>query len=103
MDSCSYILRQSDLAWRQVGDEVIALDLGGGDYFSLNASGAVLWAHLAGAPEGISVDDLSHSLVATYGLTDVMARRDTVGFLEEVLRIGLVRLVETRGETAKGG
>ena len=40
-------LRESDLAWRTVDDEMIAIDVRDSTYLTANDSGALLWNALA--------------------------------------------------------
>ena len=38
-------LRQAELTWQVIGDEVVILDLEGSVYLKLNGTGRVLWVH----------------------------------------------------------
>jgi hypothetical protein len=71
-------LRDHDLVWREVGDEVIILDTRASIYASVNESGRVLWLRLA---EGATLDDLVGELKREYELDSVDARRDAEAFL----------------------
>ena len=42
-----YSVPDKDIAWRQIGDEVLLLHLRSGYYYSLNYSGALIWESLA--------------------------------------------------------
>lgn len=66
------------LVWRQVGDEVMVLDIETSQYLSVNASGAVLWPLLT---EGCRREDLERALVEHFGIDDETARGDTDRFL----------------------
>ena len=71
-------LREDDLVWREVEDEVIILDTRASVYASVNEAGRVLWLKLA---EGASLDDLTGELVRHYGLNEADATRDAEAFL----------------------
>lgn len=77
----TFRLRDRDLVWREVGDEVIILDMRASIYASVNESGRTLWLRLA---EGASLDDLAGELETEYGLDPVDARRDAEAFLKSL-------------------
>ena len=54
-------LRNDDLAWRTVDDEMIAIDVRDSTYLTANDSGALLWEALAA---GATREALAGSLVA---------------------------------------
>lgn len=71
--------RRDGLAWREVGDEVVILDLESSQYLSLNASGAQLWKLIE---QPTTVADLIRALVSEYEIEDEEAERDVFEFLE---------------------
>jgi Coenzyme PQQ synthesis protein D (PqqD) len=71
-------LRAGQLVWRQVGDEVVALDTARSQYLSVNKTGALLWPMLM---EGSTRPDLVRALVERYGLDEETAAKDTADFL----------------------
>lgn len=61
-------LRETDLQWRAVEGEVVALDVQGSQYLGVNGSGAALWDMLAaGTTRAALVDQLQtrHALEAS--------------------------------------
>jgi Coenzyme PQQ synthesis protein D (PqqD) len=76
-----------EVAWREVDDEVVLLDLRTSMYWSLNGAAAVLWVALA---DGSSLEELSLRLVTEYGLDPATARRDAWKFLESCLKEDLL-------------
>lgn len=74
-------LRNADLAWRTVDDEMIAIDVRESTYLSANESGAVLWRALA---EGTTADELTATLVEAYGIAADQAAADIDAFLAEL-------------------
>ena len=80
-------VRLGDLAWRQVGDEVVVLDLTASVFHALNASGALLWERLA---DWTTAGEMAEMLVSSYGLSATLAAEDVARFLEECIGAGLV-------------
>jgi Coenzyme PQQ synthesis protein D (PqqD) len=72
-------LRNEDLAWRMVDDEVVAVDLRTSTYLNTNGSGAVLWRALA---DGATNEELVARLVEEFGIDPDRARADVDRFLE---------------------
>ena len=56
--------------WRQVGDEVVILDVPTGTYLTLNSSAVTLWKHLE---KGASPAELAAELISTYAITQEKA------------------------------
>jgi hypothetical protein len=73
--------------WRQVGDEVVILDVPTATYLTLNSSAVVLWDQLA---EGATPTELAAKLMATYDITDDRAAKDVQHFLEALQERGLI-------------
>ena len=80
-------LRENDLAWRTVDDEMIAIDVRDSTYLTANDSGALLWNALAA---GTTKDELASNLVATYGIDADTAAADVERFLTELRERGLL-------------
>jgi Coenzyme PQQ synthesis protein D (PqqD) len=74
-------LRNEDLAWRMVDDEVIAVDLRTSTYLNTNGSGAVLWCALV---DGATDEELVARLVGEFGVDAERARADVQRFLDAV-------------------
>jgi hypothetical protein len=80
-------LRENDLAWRTVDDEMIAIDVRDSTYLTANDSGALLWNALAA---GVTRDELASSLVAAYGIDADTAAADVERFLTDLRERGLL-------------
>ncbi|HWL32775.1 MAG TPA: PqqD family protein [Gaiellaceae bacterium] len=87
-------LRNDDLAWRTVDDEMIAIDVRDSTYLSANDSGALLWAALAA---GTTKEALAGNLVAAYGIDADTATADVERFLTELRERGLLDETGTTG------
>jgi hypothetical protein len=74
-------LRKEVLEWRQVDDEIVALDLNASKYLSINPTGAAIWPLLS---EGASPTDLVDRLVETFDVDQGTAQRDVETFIGEL-------------------
>lgn len=71
-------LEPTAVQWHRVDGEIMALDVAGGEYFTLNGSGTVLWSLLA---EGTTRDGLVAALHGAYDLPAAAAQADVDNFL----------------------
>lgn len=74
-------LRKTDLQWRAVEGEVVALDVRGSQYLGVNESGALLWDLLAA---GTTKEALVGQLVATHGLDQEAAVNQVDAFVDQL-------------------
>jgi hypothetical protein len=72
-------LRDAELEWRALEDEIVALDAAASQYLSVNKTGAVLWSALA---KGATREELAAKLVETFDVDAATAARDLDAFLE---------------------
>ena len=80
-------LRGSDLHWREVDGEVIALEARGSTYLAANGAGALLWRALA---DGSTREDLAETLVRAYGIDREQAATDADRFVDSLSAQGLL-------------
>ena len=85
-------LRQDDLAWRTVDDELIAIDVRDSTYLSANGSGLLMWTALAG---GTTKEGLVASLVEAYDIDAGTANADVEAFLADLRERGLLDEADT--------
>ncbi|MBK8066810.1 MAG: PqqD family protein [Rhodanobacteraceae bacterium] len=71
----------------RIGDEVVLLSLKRETFFSLNASGIVLWT---GMKAGRSAEELAGELANQYGLEIVRAVADVQSFVDELQKLELI-------------
>jgi phosphoserine phosphatase len=90
-DSAKIRVRTQNLSWRQVGDEVVILDLDDTVYLTLNPSGAILWEALA---EGATETELVEKLTGAFGISEDQAHTDLEAFLD---RCRQEKLLENSG------
>jgi Coenzyme PQQ synthesis protein D (PqqD) len=80
-------LRSADLHWREIDDEVVALEARGSTYVAANPAGTLLWRALA---QGSTRERLADELVAAYGIDRERALADTDAFVSELASQGLL-------------
>ena len=78
-------IREPDIAWTQVGDEIVILDTRTSVYSRLNSSAAKLW--LALSTGATSIDEMVTVLRKEYGIDEQIAAIDVMTFLTS-LRAG---------------
>ena len=72
-------LKEPDVVWRAVAEEVVVLDTRTSQYLSVNESGAVLWACLS---EGASAEELVAELCGRYEVDEATAKADVEAFVD---------------------
>lgn len=80
-------LRQDRVHWREIDEEVIAVDVDSSTYLSTNGSGALLWLELA---QGTTRDALVERLAQAYLIGSERAESDVDAFLAELSGQGLL-------------
>jgi hypothetical protein len=80
-------LRDTDLDWREVEGELVALDLRESRYLAVNETGKKLWAALA---DGATRDELVERLVEAFGVERARAEADVDAFTAELDSRGLL-------------
>jgi hypothetical protein len=73
-------LRPDSIAWRQVGDELVVLDLRTSRYLSANASAGLLWR---GLERGATREELIADLTRDYDVEPPAAAADVDAFLAD--------------------
>jgi hypothetical protein len=81
-------LRTDDLSWREIDDEVIAVDVETSTYLGANKAGTLLWRRLGGG--GATRQELADLLVEAYGIEPERARADVESFLDDLAAKGLL-------------
>jgi Coenzyme PQQ synthesis protein D (PqqD) len=80
-------LRDTDLHWREIDGEVIALEARGSTYVAANGSGTLLWRALVA---GSTRERLADELVAAYGIERMRATADVDAFVSALDAQGLL-------------
>lgn len=71
-------IKVDDVVWREVGDELVVLELSSSTYLNLNGAAKHLWLELA---YGATVGELVDSLTERYGIASDQALADSETFL----------------------
>jgi len=78
---------RAEVMARQVGDEVVILDLASGTYFGLDSVGARMWQLIG---DGKNIGDVRDALLAEYEVSPEELERDMERLLQELLARGLI-------------
>jgi hypothetical protein len=71
-------LKDSDIVWRSVEDEIVILHRGDWEYLAVNETGALLWTRLV---DGATRSDLVSLLLREYDIDEERAVIDVEAFL----------------------
>lgn len=82
------VLRSDGLAWQDVGDQVVILDLVTSRYLEINASGALIFRLIA---DGTTLPDLAAALMNHFDLTADQAMADAQLFVAGLDAQGLLQ------------
>ena len=80
-------LRDTDLHWREIDGEIIALEARGSTYVAANGAGTLLWRSLAA---GTTPEQLAEQLVRAYGIDPERAAADADAFVAQLREQGLL-------------
>jgi hypothetical protein len=83
-------IRAAGVSWRDIDGEVVALDIGTGDYLRFNGSGRVLWLALV---EPVSAEELGALLAETFAITPEQGWADAQDFVGDLTGRELVEVV----------
>lgn len=72
------LLNVDNVVWREVGDELVVLELTTSTYLTLNGTAKLIWEKLA---TGSTIDALTQALVNNYQISTDKARSDTESFV----------------------
>lgn len=81
-------IRTERLTWRELDDEIIALDLDKSSYFTANPAAAVIMKRLADG--GASAEELVDLLLGEFDVSREVATADVETFLSDLDRDGLL-------------
>ncbi len=92
VDNCTFVLH-ADASWRDIGGEVVAINVESGDYFVFSEVGRLLWLAMA---EGRSFDETVAHITREYEVEPDVVRADAVRFLQALEGVALV-MVSAQG------
>ncbi len=76
-----------NIAWRNVNEEIVILDLKSGEYFTLNDVGQFIWLAVA---DQKNVGEIRRIVVAEFDVSPEKASEDIKKFITEMLEEGLL-------------
>ncbi len=74
-------LRADALVWREIDNELVAVDMASSAYLSANQTGAMLWQMLAA---GTTRRELVERLVERFGISSEQAQSDVDVFVQDL-------------------
>jgi hypothetical protein len=80
-------LRERDLEWREIDDEIVVLDGHDAAYLAVSGAGTLIWHLLSERTDRKALID---ALVETYGIDDARAGEDVDTFLRVLVDRGLL-------------
>ena len=92
MSAARYVVRESRVAARMIGDELMVMSGTDSTLFTLNATAAALWQ----AADGITplAELVRECICARFEVEEAVAQRDALEVLESLAQHGIVRLSE---------
>lgn len=82
----AYVL-SGEFAWKEVGEQVVVLDLDSGNYRSLNLTASLIWRCLM---QRQSLEETVEALCAAFRVDPGTARRDAEEMIREFLEKGMI-------------
>jgi hypothetical protein len=98
MSAARYVVRESRVAARMIGDELMIMSGTDSTLFMLNATAAALWQ----AADGITplAELVRECICARFEVEETVAQQDALEVLESLAQCGIVRFSETPIEDA---
>jgi hypothetical protein len=93
-----FVRNDQEIAADVVDGEAVIINLGNGNYYSLDEVGTVVWEAI-GTPR--TLDGIAREIAARYEVTEARARADAGTFLVELLREQLA--IQAPGDSAQAG
>ena len=78
----------SDYIWKEVGEQIVILNLDSGRYFSLNSTGTMIWSAIL---EKRSLDGIVEQLCASFEIDEATAREDAKTMIDDFLSRGIIQ------------
>ena len=83
----SYQIDPERIVWRNIGEEVVILDLQSGYYYGLNKTAALIWNRLT---ESKPSDVIGQEMAVVYGIPLKQAQKDVKAAIEELAKDSLI-------------
>ena len=86
-----YVVRNSDMVWKMVGNEAFIIDKDGTNIHQLNSVGSEIWKISEGT---LTVRQIIETICNHFEITAEEAEKDATRFIEDMLTQGLVALTD---------
>ena len=84
-----YVVRNKDMVWRMVGNEVFIINKDGTVIHQLNIVGSEIWKSSEG---NLSIRQIIENICNSFEIGEDQVKSDTIEFVENMLDQGLVEL-----------
>ena len=84
-----YVVRNKDMVWRMVGNEVFIINKDGTVIHQLNIVGSEIWKSSEG---NLTIRQIIENICNSFEIAEVQAKADTIEFVKNMLVQGLVEL-----------
>ena len=91
----TFIKRDAGLVVRDIGDELLLLDLSSNRVHQLNRTASFVWRHCG---DRTSVEEIRRSVLAAFDIAEEVVDKDVRSILQTLERLGLVARVDPREE-----
>ena len=88
-----------NIAWRNVNNEIVILNLKSGEYYTLNDVGQIIWLEVANQK---SVEEIKSKLILEFDVSPDTAAQDIKTFISKMVDEGLLH-VSANNQQAEGG
>lgn len=89
------VARNEAVIFTEIDDVIVMMDVGEGQYYELDETGARIWAVIESAA---SVAAICDALQVEYEVSPDVCQRDVLHFLTEAHRRGVIRISEANNE-----
>jgi hypothetical protein len=87
-----YVVRNSDMVWKMVGNEAFIIDKDGTKIHQLNSVGSEIWKNSEG---NLTIRQIIEAICNQFEITAEEAEKDSTLFIENMLTQDLVTLTDT--------
>ena len=88
MEIEEYPIRDEQVVWQNVGDEVVIADIEGNTLRILNETAGFIWTLADGTRK---IEDIAREVFDRFDVTPEQARADVIEFCQELLQSGLIK------------
>ena len=90
----TFVKRDTGLVVRDIGDELLLLDLASNQVHQLNRTASFVWRQCGSRA---SVEEIRGAVLAAFDIAEEVVDKDLPSILQTLERLGLVARVDTQG------